>query len=179
MSHRSFIRKLRELRHCMPPNIIKKMEWTEGMRPLNRNVLAKRHNTAGKVINEMMKYIVHRVADGDICNLPDKNNTMIYMGFNYPLAIEKMQQEEGYLYKEGITPAFIKVSSLKNPRTYLSLLMAKPSREWLIDKVNEGIEYYQPIPLHSTYHLDRKQEEMDAWARLSKEKEWHTLTWTL
>lgn len=179
MSNIAFIRKMRELRHCMPPHIIKSMEWVPGGRPPKLEAIRLKHHAAAQVINTMLGYIVERVANGDICNLPDRNNSMIYMGFNYPIAIEKMRKKKGYPYKPDITPAFIKISSAKNPRTYLSLLMAKPSRLWLIDKINEGTDYYQPIPLHATYHLDRKKEEMAAWTRLQKEKECSTLTWTI
>ena len=179
MSNISFIRKMRELRHCMPSSIIKKIEWVPECKVRDPHMCDIKHQIAANVINEMMGYIVDRVANGDICNIPDKNGTMIYMGFNYPLAIERMKKRPGYPYRDGITPAFIKISSAKNPRTYLSLLMAKPSREWLIKKINEGIEYYQPIPLHATYHLDRKKEEMLAWNRLEKEKECNTLMWTI
>ena len=179
MSNIAFIRKMRELRHCLPPKVIESMEWVPGGRTGKKDLKDFKHKTAAQVIDKMMAYIVDRVANGDICRIPDKNNTMIYMGFNYPLAIEKMQQKADYPYLPGIIPAFIKVSSAKNPRTYLSLLMAKPSKEWLIDKVNEGIDYFQPIPLHQTYHLDRKKAEMAAWERIQKEKACTTLTWTI
>ena len=182
MSHRSFIRKLRELRHCMPPNIIKKMEWTEGMRPLNRNVLAKRHNTAGKVINEMMKYIVDRVMDGDICMLP-RNKTYIFVGHNAPTAIERMKNRRDYPYKPGIIPGFIKVSRDDGEHSYMSLLLSLKDKQRLIDKVNSGIKYVQPIPLHTSYDNRNTWNEKVAWKKLTAEKqkieECSTLTWTI
>jgi hypothetical protein len=178
MNNIAFIRKMRELRSCMIP-AVQAMKWRKGKKPSVKEIGREKNVVAASIINEMMGYIVERVADGDICKIPDKNGTMIYMGFNYPLAVERMKKKQSYPYREGITPAFIKISSPVNPRTYLSLLMAKPSREWLIDKINEGREYYQPIPLHATYHLDRKRDEMVAWQKMKKEKEWNTLQWTI
>lgn len=179
MSNKALIRKMRDIKSCMSQTSIEAIKWVPGGRTGKHDLKKFKRYTAARIINEMMGYIVDRVANGDICKLPDKNGTMIYMGFNYPIAIEKMKLKSNYPYHENIVPAYIRVCSPINPRTYLSLLMAKPSREWLIDKINEGRDYYQPIPLHATYHLGRKKEEMAAWARLEKEKECNTLTWTI
>ena len=176
-----FLKAVQDIKDHLQP-AINNLEW-KGKRPRPEiRACRVRLDKSIYILDEMMKYIVDRVMDGDICMLP-RNKTYIFVGHNAPTAIERMKNRRDYPYKPGIIPGFIKVSRDDGEHSYMSLLLSLKDKQRLIDKVNSGIKYVQPIPLHTSYDNRNTWNEKVAWKKLTAEKqkieECSTLTWTI
>ena len=173
----TFLSMLRDIKTVIPYRYIDGLDWVPGGRESQWDLKLFKNRTAAAVLDKMMKYISERVIDGDICELPKE--TFIYMGRNFPLAIERMRKKPDYPYTDKAIPGYIRICSKRRPRMYLSLLMRAEDRKALIDKINGGMVYHQPIPYNHTWHLERYEEERDAWERIQNEGRCNDLTWKI